>query len=91
MSIEPNHQDDLVLPLWMGKIVAIVVFLVSLALIYYGIHDGIIDQNIAFRTKSGQISIGAGGIAIVIGVVFSGIGIALARVALLIFKSSKLK
>ncbi len=91
MNLQSDHRDDLVLPSWMGGIVAFLVFLVALGVIYYGVNDGIIDQNIAFRTKAGEISIGKGLVAVIIGVAFSGIGIVLLRVALLILKSSKVK
>ena len=91
MNLQSDHSDDFVLPSWMGKVFGFLVLLVALGVIYYGVHDGIIDQNIAFRTKAGEISIGKGLVAVIIGVAFSGIGIALVRVASLIFKSSKAK
>lgn len=88
MNLQSDHRDDLVLPSWIGKIVAFIVLLVALGVIYYVFHDGILTQNIAYTTKVGKVGVGKGLIAIIIGLAFSGIGIGLIRVAWLILKAA---
>ena len=89
MDFQPGNRDDIVLPSWIGKVFALFVFVVAFGLIYYGVHDGIIEQDIAYRTKSGQASIGKGYVAVGMGLMFLGLGIALARASVLIYKSTK--
>lgn len=91
MNLQSDHRDDLVLPSWIGKIVAFIVLSVALGVIYYGFHDGILAQNIAYTTKAGKVGVGKGLIAIIIGLAFTGIGIGLVRAAWLILKSSRPK
>jgi hypothetical protein len=89
MTLQPSNRDDIILPSWVGKICSLLLLTVALALIFYGLNDGIINQEIAFRTKSGNVAVGKGLVAIIIGATFAGIGIALVRGSVLIFKSSK--
>ncbi len=89
MNLEPSHHDDVVLPPFLGKIFAVFVMAVALVIIYYGVHDGVITQDIMFRTKAGKVSGSKGIWAVIFGLAFSGIGVALGYVAVLIFKSSK--
>lgn len=90
MSFGPNCRgDDVVLPCWIGRAVAVIVLIVALGLFYYGIHDGMINQDIAYRSRSGKVGIAKGFLAFLLGVVFCGLGVGLGRLSALIFKSSR--
>ena len=77
------------LPDWIGKIFALALIIVGIGTIWYGIVDGIINQDIALRGKSGSIGNYTGVLAVVFGLVMSGVGVAFTYAGFIIFKEEK--
>ena len=77
------------LPPFLGKMVSLIVFIVALTAIYYGIHDGVLNREIAARGKLGNVVVAKGVFAVIVGIAFTWMGILLIRLAKILYNSSK--
>jgi len=47
--------EEIKLPPFLSKAISLIVFIIAFGTIYYGIHDGIINQNISARGRLGGV------------------------------------
>ncbi|WP_136524545.1 hypothetical protein [Geomonas ferrireducens] len=87
MSLQ--HQDEIYLPSWIGKLCGVLVVIVAFGIMYYGVVKGIINKEIQYTTKAGKVGTVKGFMAVALGGIYCGFGIIFLRLAALIFRSSK--
>lgn len=84
-----HFTSEMYLPSWIAKLCVCLVAVVGIGLIYYGVLYGIIRNEIAYTTKAGNVGTVKTFMAVILGTIYSGLGVALLRVAVLIFRNNK--
>ncbi len=61
--------------------------MIGVAVIYYGILYGIIRKEITYTTRAGNVGTVKTYMAVIFGSIYSGFGVTLLRLAIIIFRS----